>query len=154
MLAQTRIVKVVHKPALLKNKLVLLCFGFGYDTNVFSLDFLDYVYALVGVFQNHIPQCVQDYKFGIFVIQGYTIYLTFGCTFSCRGAENRKRIVFLSTRHKFLNKKGRANLLQLVCDVIQINTSFHFWWFIYILNEDNTVCHSTGQPPQFTQVLL
>jgi len=37
-------VKVVHKPALLKNKLVLLCFWLRYDTTVFPFDFLGIMY--------------------------------------------------------------------------------------------------------------
>ena len=49
------------------------------------------------VFQIHIPEVNDVQNLLIFVIQVYTLHFALGCTFSCRGPENRKRVLFWST---------------------------------------------------------
>ena len=116
---------------------------------------LDYVQVLGRCFQNRITQCGEVYNIWIFDIKVYTLHLSFGLTFSCREAENKKHIILRSTRHKFFNKRARTKLLQIVCEVTKIITCSHFRGNVYILNEDNTVCITVqDRLPQFTQVLV
>ena len=57
-------VKVVHKSALLKDNIVLLCLRFRHNyTTVFPFDLLWIVYMYrCGIFQNHVPQVGEVYN--------------------------------------------------------------------------------------------
>jgi len=52
----------VRKPVFLREKILLLCIRFRYDTTVFPLDLLRVMYMYRGgVFQSHIPDGGEVY---------------------------------------------------------------------------------------------
>ena len=136
-----KVVKVVHKPTLLKNNFVLLFLRFwNHYTAVFPLNLSRILYMQwCVVFQDHVPQRCEVYNLLIFIIQSYTLHFAFSCAFSCLGLKYRKCIVFGATRYKLFDVGARTKLLQLFCQVAQIIPCFNFWGFIHILKVDNRV---------------
>ena len=150
-------VKVIHKRALLKDKIALLCFRLpNHYTTMFPFDLTRIVYMhLPGVFQNHIPQRWKVYNLCIFMIQGFIFHFTLCCTFSVRGSKYRVNIVLWTTRYKFFNKVARAVLLQLICVVTHIIPCFEFSGVFMFLNKDDRFCMSMqNRLPQITQILV
>ena len=150
-------VKVIHKPALLKDELLLLFFGFWDDyTTIFPFDFIRIVYKQrCVVFNNYVSQRSEIYNLWIVVIQGYTLHYTFIFTFPCIRSKDHKYIVFRVTRYEVLNEGAKAKLLQLICEVAQINPCLNFWGFVYILNVYYRVCIEVQyRLPQFPQLLV
>jgi len=107
------------------------------------------------VFQNHLHQTSKVSRLLIFIIQDYTLYFTFCCTFSCREAKDRECIVFGATRYKLFYVGARDKILQLICDFTHIIPCFHFCAFVSFLNVDYRVCITVQRRlAQLTQVLI
>ena len=105
------------------------------------------------VIRNRIPQCGEVNYLWIFVFK-ILLNLHLVVRFPVEGSKTDNAYLF-GPPEKILEWKNKIQLLQLVCEVTQIITCSHFWGFIYILNEDNTVCITVQHRlPQFTQVLL
>lgn len=145
--------KGVHKPALLKDKILLLCLRLrNHHTTMFPFDLSGIIYMhRRGVCQNRILQGGKVFNLWILIVEGYTLFFNFGCKFSGRGAQTPSLYSHPLQILRLIRKIpspthpwGRAN-----------DFLFSLFRVIFLLNQDDRICITVQtRLPQRTQVLL
>ena len=111
------------KPALLKEKLVLLCLRLW---NLYTI-----------MFSFNIPQRSEVYNHRIFIIHGYTLLFTLCCSLCARGAKYRKRMGLRT--QTLLCRRQRRNPPNCQWGHPD-NPLFSIFGVIILLNEDDGIC--------------